>query len=203
MAVRPESQKIVLQWAVKEKVVLHLSVLAGLIVFAAFAVIGPRIADLNKQKAKLKEFNSFLLGTQEAAKRLRNLEQLLADQRQALKELNAQTLKRTSIAAMLQNFTAASESLPMTILDIRPDEAPAVNDPKAVVPAWKENGFDQKLLNIHFQCRYQTLGRLLERLEETPLIYHVTKLEMGTKDLIAPNLDISLTLASYVENSPH
>jgi len=201
MSVRPLNRSIVLKWLFQEHVATHLILIFILVFSICAGFIGPKFEMISENQSKLDQMNAFLIGTEEAAKRLKNIDGLLNERRQELIELQSKTLKPESVASMIQVFTEAIEALPLTILNIQPEAIHMTPAMKLKPPRWQANGFEKHRLQIRMHCRFQTLGRLLEQLEKSPLIFHLDKLSVDAGSLAAPMLDIKLTLASFVERS--
>lgn len=200
MSASPASKGDVIRWLARESVAAHAAAFLGVSLVAWFLIISPRIHAFGQKKAELASMKSILIGTQETLKRLKDLDALLAERRAELARLSRRTIKETDESSLIEAFTHSTEGLPASILNIRPEEENAgTGDPKDSVLPWVREGFRRKLLSVHLQCRYQTLGLLLERLAASPVGFGVKQIQIKKTDAMAPNLDITITLATYVE----
>ena len=202
MCVRPKSNLETLQWIHQEQLTTFISVFLALTLGLWGLIAMPKLKTVHKLGKEVSDKKLQHIGTEEAMKHIKNLDALLAERRQELEEINSRTLKPGQEASVLEIFTEASRSLPVTILGVQPKSELTITErePEETTP-WRKEGYYKSNLEIHLQCRYQTLGLLFERLGESNLSFSVEQLNMTTKEGLAPNLDIHLVLSTYVEGS--
>ncbi len=202
MSIQPKKIWETICWFHQEKLTVHLAIFSFLTLAVWIFLIGPKAKTINHLKKELAEKKLQLIGTEEAMKHIHDMDTLIAERRAELEKLNAHILAPGQEASMIEIFTEAAESLPVVISSMQPDSEPSITEREPDdAPAWRKEGLRKTRLTINLQCRYQTLGLLLERLSESHLSFGLEQLNMSTKEGLAPNLDIEMVLTAYVQGN--
>lgn len=202
MSVRPKTTLEIIQWMNQEQITIFISFFLALSLGLWGLAVAPKQKAVHKLGKEVSEKKLQHIGTEEAMKHIKNLDALLAERRQELEKISMRTLKPGQEASVIEIFTEASQSLPVTILEVQPkSELPVTEREPEETTSWRKEGYYKSNLEVHLQCRYQTLGLLFDRLSESSLAFSVEQLNMTTSEGLAPNLDIHLTLSTYAEGS--
>ena len=202
MSIQPKKIWEAVLWFHQEKLTLFLAGFLLLVLAVWVFMIGPKAKAIHSLKKELAEKKIQLIGTEEAAKHIHDIDALIAERRVELDKLKARTLAPGQEASIIQIFSEATESLPIVVSGMQPESEPPITEREPEdTPTWRKEGFRKSKLTINLQCRYQTLGLLLERLSESHLSYGLEELNMSTKEGLAPNLDIRMVLTAYVQEN--
>ena len=202
MSVRPKKMGEAILWFHQEKLTFFVAGFSFLMLAVWALMIAPKAKAIHSLKKELAEKKLQWIGTEEAAKHIHDIDALIAERRVELDKLNAHTLAPGQEASIIQIFSETTESLPIVVLGIQPESEPPITEREPEdTPVWRKEGFRKSKLTINLQCRYQTLGLLLERLSESHLSFEVERLNMSTKEGLAPNLDIQMVLTAYVQEN--
>ncbi|MBI4430950.1 MAG: hypothetical protein HY587_04465 [Candidatus Omnitrophica bacterium] len=202
MSVRPQTTLEIFRWMNREQLTVFISVFLVLSLGLWGLIVRPKQKTVHKLEKEVSDKKLQHIGTEEAMKHIKNMDALLDERRQELLEISVRTLKPGQEASVIEIFTEASRSLPISILEVQPkSESPiSEREPEEKKP-WRKEGYYKSNLDVHLQCRYQTLGLLFDRLAESNLSFSVEQLSLATGEGLAPNLDIHLVLSTYVEGS--
>lgn len=202
MPVKPKSPLETVRWLHQEKLTIFLVVFTVLVGGIWAFAVGPKAKAVRNLKQELSEKKLQLIGTEEAMKHIRDMDALISERRAELQKLDSRILKPGQESSMIEVFSDAAQSLPVTIVSIQPESEPPITEREPEdTSSWRKQGLRKSKLTINLQCRYQTLGLLLERLAESNLLFGVEQMNMRTQEGLAPNLDIRMVLTAYAEES--
>lgn len=173
-----------------------LAILLATILVGVFALILPVRGTLNKSRTDIKSLLARIHSTEKSVRELKNFDTVLAMRRQELEELQNKTIQAGENSKVVSLITKLTEQLKVSIRNMK--LVPESGMPKPGPDDWlKPLAFDIELVST-----YQSLGSLLEYLEEAPIAVAIKQMTTEPDDTGGTQLVTKMRLLAFEEVTP-